>query len=59
MDLQELLIKEKDIESRKVLLNKKLYCLDRELNALYAAAMVEGFVWDSTEKKWYKDNDSN
>lgn len=57
MELPELLTQFKEIEDKKELLKKELYNLNKELDLLYESAWNDGFVWDSAEKKWYKENE--
>lgn len=65
MELSEFITKEKEIEQRKVQLNKEIYNLNEkldslyeELDSLYETAWKNGFVWDSSEKKWYKESEN-
>jgi len=55
MELSDFLTKEKEIEDKKEKLTEELINLNKELNLLYTTAWNDGFVWDSTEKKWYKE----
>lgn len=55
MELPELLTKFKKLGDKKEKLKKELYELDKEFDDLYTTAWGDGFVWDSTEKKWYKE----
>ena len=54
MELSDFLTKEKEIEDKKEKLNKELRDLNKELDSLYTTAWNDGFIWDSTDKKWYK-----
>jgi chaperonin cofactor prefoldin len=55
MELPELLTKFKELEDKKEKLKKELYELNNEISELYTTAWNDGFVWDFTEKKWYKE----
>jgi hypothetical protein len=55
MELTEFKQKEKEIYSKIDHAIKEQQLLHQDLEDLYSVAIKDGFVWDSTEKKWYKD----
>lgn len=57
MELSEFLEKEKELFEKESLLYQEIAQIRIELSMLHSKAIKDGFVWEPTEKKWYKELD--